>query len=264
MRSRNIKPGFFKNELLAELSHADRLLFIGLWCLADREGRLEDRPKRIKMELMPMDDYDVSTGLKALESLGFIARYVFDGQGIIEVSSFSKHQSPHGTEKDSELPDANGMFTVHERGKNGQVTGQKRLINVIERESTVTKRPDSLNPDSLNPDSLNPEVSLSEHSGSNCPHLKIVELYNTILADHGLPARINAKLWAGSSRQSALSARWKEDTDRQSLEWWERFFAYVSKSDFLMGRTAQPFTIDAGWLFKKDNFIKVMEGKYHG
>jgi hypothetical protein len=156
MRSRNIKPGFFKNEHLAELSAADRLLFIGLWCLAaDREGRLEDRPKRIKMELMPMDNYDVSSGLDGLEHGGFITRYVIEGQSIIEIGSFCKHQSPHGTEKDSELPDSNGMLTVHERGKNGQVTGQKRLINVKERESEVSKRPDSLNPDSLNPDSLN-------------------------------------------------------------------------------------------------------------
>ena len=155
MRSRNIKPGFFKNEHLAELSAADRLLFIGLWCLADREGRLEDRPKRIKMELMPMDNYDVSSGLDGLEHGGFITRYVIEGKGIIEIGSFCKHQSPHGTEKDSELPDSNGMLTANERGKNGQVTGQKRLINVKERESEVNKRPDSLIPDSLIPDSLN-------------------------------------------------------------------------------------------------------------
>ena len=46
-RARNIKPGFFANENLAECDPLARLLFAGLWCLADREGRLEDRPKRI-------------------------------------------------------------------------------------------------------------------------------------------------------------------------------------------------------------------------
>lgn len=142
------------------------------------------------------------------------------------------------------------------RARNENETSTNRAQDV--NESTPNQEPRTSNQEPLT------NTSLSEPAGSNCPHLKIVELYNTILADHGLPTRINAKLWAGSSRQSALSARWKEDTGRQSLEWWERFFAYVSKSDFLMGRTAQPFTIDAGWLFKKDNFIKVMEGKYHG
>lgn len=54
-RARNIKPGFFKNELLAEMPPEIRLLFMGLWCIADREGRFEERPKKIKMELFPCD-----------------------------------------------------------------------------------------------------------------------------------------------------------------------------------------------------------------
>ena len=33
-RARNIKPGFFDNEILGELPALTRLLFIGLWCLA--------------------------------------------------------------------------------------------------------------------------------------------------------------------------------------------------------------------------------------
>ena len=44
MRTRLLKPGFFMNEELARLPVRARLLFAGLWCLADREGRLEDRP----------------------------------------------------------------------------------------------------------------------------------------------------------------------------------------------------------------------------
>ena len=55
-RARNIKPAFFSNEILAELPPLARLLFIGLWCLADRKGRLQDRPKRIKHELLGYDD----------------------------------------------------------------------------------------------------------------------------------------------------------------------------------------------------------------
>ncbi|WP_461949107.1 hypothetical protein ACOKPE_14565 [Acinetobacter baumannii] len=47
-RSRNIKPSFFMNEDIIELPYEARLLFIGLWTLADREGRLENRPKKIK------------------------------------------------------------------------------------------------------------------------------------------------------------------------------------------------------------------------
>ena len=62
-RARNIKPSFFTNEDLVELSFETRLLFIGLWTLADRAGRLEDRPKRIKMAVFPADSVDVERSL---------------------------------------------------------------------------------------------------------------------------------------------------------------------------------------------------------
>ncbi len=96
-RARNIKPGLFENEELAELGPFDRLLFIGLWTLADREGRLEDRPKRIKMKLFPGDDYDVDEGLAALADKGFVTRYEVQGYAVVEVANFLKHQKPHGT-----------------------------------------------------------------------------------------------------------------------------------------------------------------------
>ena len=53
--ARNIKPAFFANEFLAELPCEARLLFIGLWTLADRRGRLEDRSKGI----MASDSYEL-------------------------------------------------------------------------------------------------------------------------------------------------------------------------------------------------------------
>ncbi len=104
MRARNIKPGLFKNETLAELSLAARLLFIGLWCMADREGRLEDRPKRIKAELFPYDDLDVEPLLAGLAAVGFIERYEVGGLPYIQVVNFKKHQSPHYKERESTIP----------------------------------------------------------------------------------------------------------------------------------------------------------------
>jgi len=103
-RSRNIKPGFFKNEYLAELPYEYRLLFMGLPLLADREGRLEDRPKKIKMEIFPADSIDVDDGLSELEKAGFILRYSVDGSAYILVLAFAKHQHPHHAEKHSVIP----------------------------------------------------------------------------------------------------------------------------------------------------------------
>jgi len=104
-RARNLKPGFFKNEDLAECTPWARLCFAGLWLLADREGRLEDRPKRIKGELFAFDSIEVDPLLSELARGGFILRYeATDGRGLIQVLHFSKHQNPHHREPESDLP----------------------------------------------------------------------------------------------------------------------------------------------------------------
>lgn len=103
-RARNIKPGFFKNDLLAEVDPLGRLLFAGLWTIADREGRLEDRPRRIKAEILPYDDCEIDELLNGLHAQGFILRYEVDGEHYIQILNFLKHQKPHPREADSEIP----------------------------------------------------------------------------------------------------------------------------------------------------------------
>lgn len=103
-RARNIKPGFFINEELVSLPFSTRLLFIGLWTIADREGRLEDRPMKIKMAVFPADDVDVEAGLQELAAKGLIIRYLAEGKKCIEMPNFAKHQKPHVNEVASVLP----------------------------------------------------------------------------------------------------------------------------------------------------------------
>lgn len=103
-RARNIKPGFFRNADLVELPVETRLLFVGLWTLADREGRLADRPKQIKMEIYPADAFDVGAMLDELQGAGFIERYVSNEIKYIQIVNFTKHQNPHRDEKASTIP----------------------------------------------------------------------------------------------------------------------------------------------------------------
>lgn len=152
-RARNIKPGFFRNADLVELSYEARLLFIGLWTIADRSGRLEDRPKQIKMELFPADNIDCEVVLGQLESIGMIARYDALGVKCIQVVNFAKHQNPHRDEKASILPTPDGHIAEHEEApkKHGKNTVQAPCK---EDANTMSI---GLNPDPLIPDSLNPE-----------------------------------------------------------------------------------------------------------
>lgn len=153
-RSRNIKPGFFENEELAELDFGTRLLFIGLWTLADRDGYLEDRPKRIKMKLFPMDDFDVEAGLRNLNDAGFIQRYKAQGLPCIFIQSFSKHQNPHHKEKSSNLPKPETNLG-QAQDNNGVIIDEKPEASTGQAQVEPSSSPaDSLllNPSSLNPD----------------------------------------------------------------------------------------------------------------
>ena len=113
-RARNIKPGFFANDVLAECEPLARILFAGLWTVADRCGRLEDRPKKLKAGLLPYDDCDMESLLSQLADRKFIERYSVDGEAYIQISTWDKHQNPHVKEAASEIPapDKNSAATV--------------------------------------------------------------------------------------------------------------------------------------------------------
>lgn len=140
-RARNIKPGFFTNEDLVELDFAARLLFIGLWTEADREGRLEDRPKRLKMAIFPADSVDVDGLLAELAARGFIRRYSVGELKLIQVVNWSRHQNPHHTEKASVLPAESEGSISGDSPDNGGVT-----VNPPEQDGEYLA--DSLIPDS--------------------------------------------------------------------------------------------------------------------
>lgn len=148
-RSRNIKPGFFSNEHLAELDFATRLLFIGLWTEADREGRLEDRPRRLKMALFPADNVDINRMLDDLDHLGFIKRYTVGDVKAIQVINWAKHQNPHVKEAKSTIPEIPGL-------EGSQVESGASMVQA--RDSHGSFPADSLSLDSgfLIPDSLTP------------------------------------------------------------------------------------------------------------
>lgn len=107
-RIRTIKPDFFKDEEISEMPVVTRLLFIGLWTLADREGRIADRPKRIKAEIFPYDKVDIEKCLNDLSKVGFIHRYEAQETNVIQIKSFLRHQIPGRDEPQSELPAPDG------------------------------------------------------------------------------------------------------------------------------------------------------------
>jgi hypothetical protein len=147
-RTRSIKPGFFDNETLGDLPPLTRLLFIGLWCIADREGRLEDKPRRIKKILLGYDDIDAEgtdSMLQALHDSGFIYRYSMGEERYIEVVNFTKHQNPHVKEKASVIPPPQDLYTTNETVYGGANQQSTRLAPDKHQTSTIQATPITFN-----------------------------------------------------------------------------------------------------------------------
>lgn len=111
-----MKPEFFDDPDIAELSLAARLFFVGLWTQADRAGRLVDDVRRLKARIFPYDDLDVEALAVELHGKDMIRRYLdADGRGYIWIRSFEKHQRPHPKEPASVIPE----WTTHAVKRNG-------------------------------------------------------------------------------------------------------------------------------------------------
>lgn len=101
-RIRTIKPEFFTSEDIVELPAMARLLYIALWCEADREGRFLWKPRTFKMRYFPADDCDIDALGRVLIESGLVKLY---GEGFAFIPRFSRHQHVNPRESKSELPD---------------------------------------------------------------------------------------------------------------------------------------------------------------
>ena len=148
MRARIIKPGFFKNEYLGELDPLARLFFSGTWCLADKEGRLEDRPKKLKAEILPYDNCDAEEIVQSLTDKGFYIRYEVNGNRYIQIANFKEHQNPHPKEAPSLIPpppSLNNEVSTESNGNsmesNEQVTEIPEVVTEINAIPSCTSIP---------------------------------------------------------------------------------------------------------------------------
>lgn len=104
-----------------------------------------------------------------------------------------------------------------------------------------------------------------------CPHKLLIDLFGKHLPTMPQP---KIELWIGA-KEEAMRARWKwvmtatkqsgaryATTKEEAVDFFERFFVYVSKSDFLTGRNEKWSRCNLAWLIKAENFSKVLEGHY--
>lgn len=100
-RIRTIKPDFFTSEDIVALSPFARLLYIALWCEADREGRMAWKPATFKLRYFPGDKVNVENLSAELTGRSLVILY---GSGLAYIPTFLEHQHVNPREAASALP----------------------------------------------------------------------------------------------------------------------------------------------------------------
>ena len=282
MRSRNLKPGYFRNELLAECDPLARLLFGGLWLCADRAGRMEYRPKRLKADVLPYDNCDIDELVTQLERRRFVQRYLSDGVTYLAINSFRKHQNPHCKEPPSTIPepspqsyavpmlvpDKTDTSTVQEQDSHSSRTEVARLIPdslLLIPDSKVARPRDRDAAKNAAPPAAGREQQAPQGQKPNgrTPSMSVDAV---IALWHELMPELPHVQKLTHARTAVIHARIREDLHDE--ESWRDFFAYIRTRPFLMGKEKpsanhpRPFRPSLFWFCKAENYAKCLEGAY--
>lgn len=280
VRIRNIRPEFTKHEGLADLSREHRLFFIYTWMLADSEGRFEDRPRRIKVELYPYDDditaEDIDRLLGDLEAKGFIHRYEVGGERFVWIKNFRKHQKLSTYEKNqaSELP-APPALQQHVGSTSEVKQNNVSSSSVVAQGAEITQRQKHFRSttEARPPDDglLTTDDGLLTTDEKETPSESAAADPDPEPAIQ--PAELQA-LWNKSAHPDL--PRWRDLTKkRQALArarlrersidgpgGWREVVARISASSFCRGANNRAWRASPDWLLQPDTATKVLEGKY--
>ena len=106
---RNLNAKSLTDEDVVGLSWQGRLVWAYLPCYADREGRLDDKPASLRMEMLPDNpEVDLDEMFNEFQRLGFITRYQVGGKSYVQIKSWSRYQKPYPREPASSRPGPNG------------------------------------------------------------------------------------------------------------------------------------------------------------
>ncbi len=269
MRARNIKPGFFKSDTLGGCSPLARLLYQGLWCLADHEGRMRYRPRRLKVEVLPYDSVEVSELLAELVAADMEDPLLIPYGGSAEepqylwLPKFKRHQNPTSKEraKPSPLPPCPAEPGFAPTSK-GDAAGPGPGHNRDSSGSADILIPETGCPDVPIPDAGCPDGGESPPSGRSAakkksppPAESLMKAWNTVAEARGLvPCQV-----MGAKRRAALHARWKEAFWREHYaEALERLRAIR----WVRGENDRKWRADVEWFLRPDTVTKLLEGGY--
>jgi DnaD/phage-associated family protein len=129
-RIRTIKPQFWTDEKIGQLSWGARLLFIACWNLADDEGILIWNSSYLRGQVFPYEKRlslaQVMRMMNELTSLGMCICYTSGANNYAFIPAFAKHQTINrGQPSDKPLPTSpkfKAKFTENSLNSHGTIT----------------------------------------------------------------------------------------------------------------------------------------------
>ena len=219
---------------------ADRLRVIGglhaVWCLFDVHSEDGNLPG------YTLDALDEMIGFpgfaSAMASVGWL---VDDGESL---------SAPRFDEHNGQSAKRRAMETERKR--------EKRKLSAVDADKMRSREEKRREDKEENP--------LVASKLAQCPHQEILSIFAEELPDLPQP-----RVWDGK-RADAMLARWrwvladlkkkgKQHDKAAGLEFFRRMFAYISKSDFLMGRKTD-WACSLPWIVEAENFAKIIEGNF--
>ncbi len=229
-RKRMIDPSIWINEDFGTLSSLAELVFIGLFSIADDEGRGKASPAYIKAVLFPYKDdlriADIEKALSEISSKMSVIFYSCDENKYYTLTSWNTFQK-------IDKPTESKIPAYDE--KNPQI----RLL--FAEDSSNARRP-------FVPNRIEKNRKEKEEK-----RIRIKEIYNSTCSNLPQIQKLTEK------REKAIDNFLKEFTEEQ----FKNICKIANSTNFLIGKNDNGWKADFDFLMRIDKATNVLEGKYN-
>lgn len=242
-RKRMIDPGIWSSEDFSKLTSFSKLVFIGLFSLADDEGRGKANPSYLKSMLFPYEEgirsADIKKTLQEIASTMSVIFYTHDEKEYYALKSWGRFQTINRpSPSDIPAPTSDSVST-HRGLSEDSVSAHGGVMTKRKEEEKEEKGKE--------------EKGKEEARAPGIPYQKIVNLYNELCP------KLNRCMKVSDARERAVKARYSSG---YTLEDFEKLFRLAGESRFLNGGNERNWRADFDWLVRDANMAKVLEGKY--
>lgn len=249
MPNRILKESICTSETISELSWFEEVLFYRLIVSADDFGRYDARPAIIKGRLFPLAGVTVkqiADALNKLASVGIVALYEVGGHGYLQITTWSRHQSPRAKKSKYPAPPDDLQESAHTCMQlQADVSNCEQMHPINENGNDIRYSSNEIDTRDNSADGVSRSIRLD------------YEAYRQAFLEAcpSLPSPSEVTKWS-AGRKKAIRDKGMNPAEMRSV------FERVEKSDFLSGRSGKWDGCSFDWILKPSNWQKILEGNY--